>query len=101
MSSSGSVNSIGNTGIRIMGADDIQFYQEPTTAMVQKLCSDTNIPLGVDDPDTKGAFSKVVVDVYWGGEEGHNLEGGDTSNLNSCDIIQFPNCGPTEVCRHA
>ena len=88
-------------GLALVGADDIQFYQEPTTAMVQKLCSETNIPLGVDDPDTKGAFSKVVVDVYGGGEEGHNLEVGDTSNLNSCDIIQFPNCGPTEVCRQA
>ena len=63
------------------------------------VCSETNIPLGVDDPDTKGAFSKVVVDVYGGAKKG--TKGGDTSDLNSCDIIQFPNCGPTEVCKQA
>ena len=57
-------------GLALMGADDIQFYREPTTAMVQKLCSETNIPLGVDDPDTKGAFSKVVVDIYEGAKKG-------------------------------
>ncbi len=46
------------------------FYREPTPAMVQKLYSETNIPLGVDDPDTRGAFSKVVADLYGGAKKG-------------------------------
>ena len=47
-----------------MGADEIRFFREVTPALVQKLCSETNIPLGVDDPDSKCAFSKVIMDVY-------------------------------------
>ena len=56
-------------GLALMGADDIRFYREVTQAMVQKLCSETNLPLGVDDPNSKGGFSKVVMDVYGGGRK--------------------------------
>ncbi len=57
-------------GLSLLGANETRFYREPTPAMVQKLCSETNIPLGVDDPDTRGAFSKVVVDLYGGAKKG-------------------------------
>ena len=56
-------------GLSLMGADDFRFFREVTQPMVQKLCSETSIPLGIDDPDSKGSFSKVVMDVYGGGRK--------------------------------
>ena len=32
-----------------------------------QLCSLTNIPLGLDDPDTKGTFSSLIIDLLEGG----------------------------------
>jgi hypothetical protein len=58
--------------------------------MVQKLCSDTNIPLGVDDPDSKGAFSKVVMDVYGGGRSA-TISRGETCPMSTVVIsANFP-----------
>ena len=35
-----------------------------------QLCSVTNIPLGLDDPDTKGGFSKIIMDLFNGAKQG-------------------------------
>ena len=77
-------------GLSLMGADDIRFYREVTPALVQKLCSETNIPLGVDDPDSKGAFSKMIMDVYGGGKKG-TVSRGETCPISGVVISSnFP-----------
>ena len=38
--------------------------------MVQKLCAEINFPLGIDDPDLRGSFSEVLMDVHGGGGGG-------------------------------
>ena len=35
-----------------------------------QLYSVTNIPLGLDDPDTKGGFSKIIMDLFNGAKQG-------------------------------
>ena len=57
-------------GLGLLGADDLRFFRELTPAKVMQLCSTTNVPLGVDDPDTKGNFSKILIDLYNGAQRG-------------------------------
>ena len=46
-------------GLALMGADQFRLYRDLSPAKVLQLCSVTSIPLGVDDPDSKGSFSKM------------------------------------------
>ena len=79
-----------HAALSLMGADDNRFYREVTPAMVTNLCSVTNIPLGVDDPDSKGAFSKVVMDVYGGAKKG-TISRGETRPISTVVISSnFP-----------
>ena len=57
-------------GFGLLGADELRFFRELTPAKVNHLCSITNIPLGVDDPDSKGSFSKLIMDLYNGAKKG-------------------------------
>lgn len=57
-------------GLSLMGADDTRFWRDATPALVKKLSSETNMPLGVDDPDSKSAFSKIIMDIYGGAKKG-------------------------------
>ena len=57
-------------GLGLLGADELRFFRELTPAKVNHLCSITNIPLGVDDPDSKGSFSKLIMDLYNGAKKG-------------------------------
>ena len=38
-------------GLSLLGADNIRFYHHLSPAKAMQLCSVTNIPLGLDDPD--------------------------------------------------
>lgn len=57
-------------GVALFGADDLRFYREATLATISHLCSTTNVPVGLDDLDSKGAFSKVIIDLYNGAKKG-------------------------------
>ena len=57
-------------GLGLLGADELRFFRELTPAKVSQLCSITSIPLGVDDPDSKNSFSKLIMDLYNGAKRG-------------------------------
>ena len=77
-------------GLAIMGANDTRFYREVTPAMVQKLCSETNIPLGINDPDSRGSFSKVLMDLHGGARKG-TIARGETRPISTVVIsANFP-----------
>ena len=57
--------------------------------MVTKLCSQTNVPLGVDDPDSKGGF-RVIMDIYGGAKKG-TISRGETQPISTVVIsTNFP-----------
>lgn len=57
-------------------ANDIRFY-----------CSDTYIPLCINDPDSRGSFSKVLMDInFMGCKEGCHCKRRNSSNVNSCNL---------------
>jgi hypothetical protein len=56
--------------LSLLGADNIRFFRAISPAKIIQLCSTTNIPLGLDDPDTKGGFSKVIMDLFNGAKQG-------------------------------
>lgn len=43
-------------GLSFLGADDFRFFHNLSLAKAMQLCSVTNIPIGLDDPDTKSHF---------------------------------------------
>ena len=47
-----------------------------------QLCSLTNIPLGLDDPDTKDNFSSLIIDLFNGARRG-TLVSGETKPTSS------------------
>ena len=56
--------------LSLLGADNLRFFRALSPAKVVQLCSITDIPLGLDDPDTKGGFSKVIMDLFNGAKQG-------------------------------
>ena len=57
-------------GLGLLGADDVRFFRKITPAKVAQLCATSNIPLVVDDPDTKSGFSSMIMDLYNGAKSG-------------------------------
>lgn len=57
-------------GLSLLGAESLRFFRDLSSAKIIQLCSVTNIPLGLDDPDTKGGFSKVLIDLFNGAKQG-------------------------------
>ena len=56
--------------LSLLGADNLTFFRDISPAKIMQLCSVTNIPLGLDDPDTKGGFSKIIMDLFNGAKQG-------------------------------
>ena len=54
----------------MLGADKLRFFHELSNAKILQLCSETSVPLGVDDPESKNTFSKVIMGLYNGSKEG-------------------------------
>ncbi len=77
-------------GLSLMGADDTRFYRQVTPALITQLGSQTNIPPGVDDPDSKSGFSKIIMDVYGGAKKG-TISRGETHPISTFVISSnFP-----------
>ena len=64
-----------HSGLSLLGADDFRFFHHLSPAKAMQLCSLTNIPLGLDDPDTKSNFSSLVVDLFNGARRGTVVSG--------------------------
>lgn len=51
--------------LALCGADK-RFFREISGPKIAELCSVTDIPLGVDDPDSKSNLNKVIMDLFNG-----------------------------------
>lgn len=63
------------SGLSLLGADDLRFFHHLSPAKAMHLCSLTNIPLGLDDPDTKSNFCSLVIDLFNGAKKGTMTSG--------------------------
>ena len=82
-----------HSGLSLLGADDFRFFHHLTPAKAMQLCSLTNIPLGLDDPDTKGNFSSLIIDLFNGARRG-TVASGETKPISS--IVVSTNFTPYE-----
>ena len=57
-------------GLGLLGVDNLRFFRDLSPAKVSQLCSVTSIPLGVDDPDSRNSFSKIIMDLFNGAKRG-------------------------------
>ena len=71
-----------HSGLSLQGADDFRFFHHLTPAKAMQPRSLTNIPLGLDDPDTKGRFSSPIIDLFNGPRRG-TLVSGETKPISS------------------
>ena len=85
-------------GLGLLGADDMRFFRELTPAKVFELCSISNIPLGVDDPDSKSGFSKVIMDLYNGAKRG-TIARGEVKPLST--VVISSNFPPVDQQRYS
>ena len=52
--------------LALYGAQNSHFYSKITKEMVLQICSNTGIPIGVDDPQSKSEISRLMIDLYQG-----------------------------------
>ena len=62
-------------GLSLLGADDLRLFHHLSPAKAIPLCSLTNLPLGLDDPDTKVNFSSLIIDLFNGARRGTLMSG--------------------------
>jgi len=53
-------------GLALIGAWKKRFYSKLSQAKILQLCSDSSIPVGVDDPQSKNDISRLMIDLYNG-----------------------------------
>ena len=85
-------------GLGLMGADDLRFFRDLSPAKVSQLCSVTSVPLGVDDPDSKSSFSKIIMDLFNGAKRG-TLSKGEVKPTST--VVISSNITPIEQQRLA
>ena len=71
-----------HSGLSLLGADDLRFFRHLSPAKAMQLCSITNIPLGLDDPDTKSSFCSLIMDLFNGAKKG-TLTSGEIKPISS------------------
>ena len=62
-------------GLSLIGAQETRFFSKLTKEKILHLCSKSNSPLGVDDPDSKNDISRVFIDLYNGAKSGTMVHG--------------------------
>lgn len=55
-----------HSGLSLLGADAWFKVLLPSAAKAFQLCSITNIPLGLDDPDSKSNYAGLLIDLFHG-----------------------------------
>lgn len=69
----------------LFGAHDTRFYSKLTKEKILTLCSNSAIPLGVDDPDSKSDINRLVIDLF-NGAKSSTVSRGDKKPLSTCII---------------
>ena len=86
-----------HSGLSLLGADSFRFFHQLSPAKALQLCSLTNIPLGLDDPDSKSQFSGLLVDLYHGAPKA-TMGSGEIKPISS--IVVSSNFTPHENQRY-
>ena len=94
-SGTGKTNAL-RCGLGLLGAHDFRFYHHLSPAKALQLCSITNIPLGLDDPDSKSSFSSLLVDFFNNAKKS-TMCSGDVKAISS--IVVSTNYVPNEEMR--
>ena len=83
-----------HSSLSLVGADGFRFFHQLTAAKALQLCSVTNIPLGLDDPDSKSNFSGLLIDLYHGAAKATMMTSIDIKPISS--IVVSSNFTPHE-----
>ena len=75
-----------------------RFYHHLSAAKALQLCSITNIPLGLDDPDSKSGVSSLLIDFFNSAKKS-TISSGDVKPISS--IVVSTNCVPHQDMRYA
>ncbi len=80
-------------GLSLLGAENFRFFHHLTPAKAMQLCSLTNIPLGLDDPDFRSQFSSLISDLYNGAKCG-TLASGEMKPIST--VVMTSNILPED-----
>ena len=73
------------SGLALFGAQNTHFYSKITKEKVLALCSTSGIPLGIDDPQSKGDISRLIIDLF-NGARSATMTRGDRKPISTCII---------------
>ena len=96
-SGTGKTNAL-RCGLGLLGAHDFRFYHHLSAAKALQLCSITNIPLGLDDPDSKSGFSSLLIDFFNSAKKS-TISSGDVKPISS--IVVSTNFVPHQDMRYS
>ena len=71
--------------LSLFGSTSNRFYSKVTKEKIIDLCCTSGVPLGVDDPQSKGDISSLIITLYNGAGVG-TVSRGDKDLMTSCII---------------
>jgi len=72
-------------GLGLLGMQDFRFYSKVTKEKILQLLCSSGVPLGVDDPQSKGDISRLLIDLFNGAKSG-TMTHGDKKPASTCVI---------------
>lgn len=73
------------SGLSLLGIQDTRFFSKVTKEKILQLLCSSGIPLGVDDPQSKGEISRLIIDLFNGAKSG-TLTHGERKPQSTCVI---------------
>ncbi len=71
--------------LSLLGVQEVCFYSKLMKEKVLQMCASSCLPLGVDDPQSKGDISRLLIDLYNGAKSG-NVTRGESKPSSTCVI---------------
>ena len=72
-------------GLSMLGIQEFRFYSKVTKEKILQLLCYSGVPLGVDDPQSKGDISRFLIDLFNGAKSG-TMTHGDKKPESTCVI---------------
>ena len=72
-------------GLSLYGAHKNYFFSKLTKEKALQLCSTSNIPIGMDDPQSKGDINRLIIDLY-NGAQNATFAHGSSKPTTTCII---------------
>lgn len=73
------------SGLSLLGIQDTRFFSKVTKEKILQLLCSSGIPLGVDDPQSKGEISRLIIDLFNGAKSG-TVTHGERKPQSTCVI---------------